>query len=95
MKTNDPADSLLLRIANYLEAQAEESIRWGWSTHQVAEQRRLAVEIRNAVMTERYEDVLRRVSIAREIFLELNSNLPTDRFLAVQIEGKKPSYDPD
>lgn len=28
-------------------------------------------------------------------FLEINANLPIARFIAVQVEGRKPAYDPD
>lgn len=59
MKPDDPADSLLLRIASRLEEQADESIRGGWSTHQANDQRRLAIAIRNAVVTKRYDEVLK------------------------------------
>lgn len=52
------ADKLLDRIAYKLEAWAEESRKGGWSTHQEEPQKRLAVEIRNAIMTGRYEQVL-------------------------------------
>lgn len=52
------ANELLLRIAGELELWADESVTGGWSTHQVMRQRKLAVEIRNATITRRYESVL-------------------------------------
>jgi len=51
-----PEDQLLIRLADRLDAWADESEAGGWSTHQVQPQRRLAMEIRSAIITGRYAD---------------------------------------
>jgi len=52
-----PEDQFLIRLADRLDAWADESETGGWSTHQVQPQRLLAMKIRNAIITGGYVDV--------------------------------------